>query len=286
MKKIYFIFAFVALSTFAISCSSDDGGSSSNSSSLTVNGSNVSFSNVLAQKSENSLAIIANASDGASIQILFNKFGNLESVTYDDADFNSYYNYQHYKSNYFTFNLVSINESNKRVKIDYSGTLYEDETDLNSNSITVSGSFDVNYIVQTPAISGLGVTCKIGGSNWYATDGYTNNGIGFDDFILRELSDDQNMISLGFNSVNNGPGTYIFTSSTNTNFAHLSKFNTTTLEYVDYNCVGSIVVTSKTSAGFIGYFIEGTYSFTATNPTNSSDVIQVTNGVFKEYYSW
>jgi hypothetical protein len=290
MKKIFSILTFVALSTFVISCSSDSSSSSSsNTFNYTYEGNAVTISNISAQKSENSLVVSGTASDGQAIEFTFDKFGNLgtaESFSLTSFDFVDTYNYQNYNSNYFTFNLISIDESAKRLKVSFSGNLYEEATSLSSNSVTVSGDFDVKYTDVTPTVPGLEVYAKIGGQDWYSTNSYTNNGNSFDDFILRELSSDENMISLGFDSTNNGPGTYNFTPSTSTNFVKLSKFNTTNLTYTDYNCTGSVIVSSKTSAGFIGYIIEGTYSFTATNPSNSSQTIQVTNGRFKTYYSW
>ena len=290
--RITKIISFLFLVALTASCSSSDSGGSSSGNSFTYNksGSNVPITIIQAQMSESQIVVSGTASDGRSIQFEFDKFGNLGTVLQTPSDSSSeewHYNYQNFSGHYFTFNMISYNESTHRVKVTYSGTLYEEAYNSTSPSIEVSGEFDVVCTVQTPIIPGLDVRCKIGGFNWYSTNSYTNNGNTSDDFILRELSDDENMISLGFDSTNNGPSTYNFTASTPTNFAHLSKFDTTTLDYVDYNCVGSVIVTSKTSLGIgLGYLIEGTYSFTATNPSNPSDQIQVTEGYFKTNYLW
>ena len=120
MKKIKFL-SFLFLSIFITSCSSDsDSGDSSTSNGLTVNGSAVSITSATALRVENSLAIVAYASDGSSMDLSFDKFGNLGEVRYFDADFNSKETFQHFKSNYFTFNLISINESQKKVKVSFS----------------------------------------------------------------------------------------------------------------------------------------------------------------------
>ncbi|WP_026712046.1 DUF6252 family protein [Flavobacterium filum] len=272
MKILKFILIFVLAGL--TSCSSDSSGGSSVSNALTVNGTTVTLGTVIAQKSEESLFIYASASDGSSIQIGFNKYGNLESVIYDDQNFNSFYNYQYFKSNYFDFDLISINESNNSVKISYSGTLYSNENDLESNSISISGSFNVNYINQTPLIEGLGLSCKIGGQNWYETDFWDN---GFSNVDRKFISDDDKMIIMNFEDESIEPGTYTFNGS-NVNKLSLAKFNTTTKEYDSYNTSGTVTITSNTIVSGVVRVIEGTFSFTATNGSNT---IEVTNGTFK-----
>jgi hypothetical protein len=273
MKKIKLL-SFVFLTALLISCSSDSSGESSVSSALTVNGNNVTLGAVVAQKSEESLLIYSTASDGSSIQIGFNKYGNLESVIYDDQNFNSFYNYQYFKSNYFDFDLISLNESNNSVKISYSGTLYSNENDLESDSISISGSFNVNYINQTPLIEGLGLSCKISGQNWYETDFWDN---GFSNVDRKFINDDDKMIVMNFEDESIEPGTYTFNGS-NANKISLAKFNTTTKEYDSYDTNGTVTITSNTIVSGVVRVIEGTFSFTATN---GSSTIEVTNGAFK-----
>jgi hypothetical protein len=288
LKLIPCLFVLVILA----SCSSSDdldGGQGENTFSYTYNGNNVAISQIQAQKSENTLAVSGVAANGQAIEFTFNKFGNLgtaSSFSVSDFNFPSSQNYMNFCSHYFTFNLVSIDETSKRVHVTFSGNLYEEPYDLTTPSYPVSGEFDVTYTEVTPQVPGLEVFCKIGGNDWYATNSSMTNGITMDYFIMDESNDSDKSIYLAFDSFNNDPGTYNFTTTTNTTYAKLVKFDPATEDFILYNCAGTLTVTSKTSAGFIGYYIEGTYSFTATNPTNSSDVIQVTNGRFKSYYSW
>lgn len=272
MKILKFISIFILAGL--TSCSSDSSGESSVSNALTVNGNTVTLGTVIAQKSEETLFIYASASDGSSIQIGFNKYGNLESVIYDDQNFNSFYNYQYFKSNYFDFDLISINESNNSVKISYSGNLYSNENDLESDSVSISGSFNVNYINQTPLIEGLGLSCKIGGQNWYETDFWDN---GFSNVDRKFINDDDKMIIMNFEDESIEPGTYTFNGS-NVNKLSLAKFNTTTKEYDSYDTSGTVTITSNTIVSGVVRVIEGTFSFTATNGSNT---IEVTNGTFK-----
>lgn len=273
MKKIKLVYLLVLVIS-AISCSSDGDGGSSVQTALTVNGNSVTLSNVFAQKSERTMSIYATGNDDSSIEIIFNQFGDLESVNYDDADFNSYYNYQYYKSNYFTFNIVSLDEANNRVKVSYSGTLYSDETNLNSESINVSGSFDTEYVNQTPSIAGIGLSCKINGQNWYETDFWDNGIFNVD---RKYISDDENMIVMNLTEEEIATGTYSFTNNSQ-NKIGFAKFNTTTKEYDYYQTTGTLTITSNTVVSSFVRIVEGTFSFTATN---GSSTIQITNGVFK-----
>ena len=288
MKTIKFI-VLLSLSVILNSCSSssdDNSDVSPNTFNYKVNGVVIPITNIIARKSENALVVSGVGANGEGVDVEFNKFGNLRNVeffTMSDPTRSVFYDYS---SNYFNFQLVSIDEVNKRVVVQFSGRLYEDDGDLTSNFVQVEGNFDVNYQDIAPNVPGLMIFAKIGGADWYSTKSYTTNGNGFDDFILRHNNDDQNQIGIGFDSTNNGIGTYNFTPSTVTNFVHLSKYDTTTNLYLEYNCTGTLKVTGKTPVLFGGYIIEGTYSFTAANPSNPAQQIQVTQGTFKTYYNW
>lgn len=284
MRKIIKIIAFIAISISAVSCSSDsDGGGSggANNSTFKYNGTDIVLTTIEAQKSENSLYIYASSDDGTEIDLTFNKFGNLEgiSVVSMNPNYSEYYNYKHFNSNYFNFNLISINENTKRVKVSFSGVLYEDDTDMTSNSITVNGSFEVDYQLAEPIYSGLGTFCKIGGNDWHATTFWDE---GFWSVERKVISDDENMLTFEFEDEYIEAGTYNFTS-TSANKIYLSKFNTTTKTYTQYNCTGSFVVQSNLS-GTNFRMIEGTFSLTATNPSSPSQQIQITNGSFKSNF--
>ncbi len=290
MKTIKFL-GLLVFSIVFFSCSSGDDDSSSaspNTFTYTYAGANVPITQIIARKSEDRIVISGQAANGQGIDVEFNKFGNLGTIeSFSTTDFSFPFTSVFYDNtaNYFNFQLISIDEVNKRVVVQFSGKLYDDDTDLTSQFVQVSGSIDVNYQEVTPNIPGLQVSATIGGSPWYSTKSYTNGGSSFDDFVLRYQNDDQNRISIGFDSGNNNVGTYNFTPSSSTNFVHLAKYNTTTSMFDEYNCTGSMIVTSKTPVNIGGYIIEGTYTFTAVNPSNAAQQIQVTQGVFKTYYN-
>lgn len=277
MKKIKLL-SFLFLSILITSCSSDgDSGDSTPISSFTLNGTNVALTSATALRVENTLAIVAHASDGSSMDLSFDKFGNLGEIRYFDAEFNSKENFQHFKANYFTFNLISINETQKKVQVSFSGNLYEERDDLNSASITVSGSFDLPYTEQTPIVSDLGLTCKIAGTDWYNVEIWDNGWWSVD---RKFISDDEYMIIMKFTDESIQPGNYNFTTSSE-NGIQLAKYDTETNTYTEYNAVGTLTISSNSEFSPLINLVEGTFSFTATNPSDPTDQIQVTNGSFK-----
>ncbi len=276
MKILKLIPCLFVLIILASCSSSDGGGGGSDASSFSLNGSQVNLTGVMAQRGDNTFVISADTPDGSSIQLEFNKFGNLAEFSYWE-EFDVYKNFQYYKSNYFTFNLISVDESARRVKVSFSGNLYLDENDLTSATKQISGSFDLPYTVTTPVLSGLGLQCKIAGNDWYQTQFWDN---GFGNVDRKYISDDDKMIIMQFIDEDIALGTYTFTTSSN-NKIQLAKYDTTTNTFTQYNTSGTVTVTSNSFPIFGIRIIEGTYSFTATNPSNASEQIQVTNGAFK-----
>lgn len=292
MKKLQ-LFAFLFIASLAISCSSDDGGDSTGGPfeptfEYTFDGNPLNISVSSGQKSGNSMVVVAGDSQGNSIQFQFDKFGNLGSVSATPSDFEmpDYDSHKNYSGHYFTFDLIEINEAEKTVKASFSGKLYEDNEDLNSDFKEVSGTFWVKYVEMTPAVAGLEVSAKINGNDWYATNSFTTNGTGsFETFIHHELSDDEYKIMLGFDDSNMTAGVRNFTPATETIYATIAKYNLQTKFYETFNATGTMTITGTESFG-IFTIVSGTYSFSAVNPSNSSETIQVTDGKFKSVYSW
>jgi hypothetical protein len=277
MKQI--ILLTVIISIFLSSCSSSSNSEdSNNSSSFTLNGNQVNLTSATAQKSGNTIFVKAIVSNGVSLEILFNKFGNLASFRYNSVT--DYFAYKYFKSNYFTFKLISLDEATKRVKISYSGKIYEDDTDLTSNSMQISGAFDLPYVVVTPTIADLGVSCKISGNNWYHTDAWDN---GLQTVDSKFINDNNDVIVMNLLSRTIAPGTYNFSTSSNVKMM-LGKFNTTNLSYEYYNSNGSLIITSNTILSNGIRVLEGTFTFVATNPANPSNQIQVSNGIIKTLF--
>lgn len=189
--------------------------------------------------------------------------------------------YPDFSSNYFDFNLVSIDEVNKRVKFNFNGTIYQFLDNLDFERNEVSGEFDVYYIDNITLIPGLTNEAVINGDNWRRVS-FTRTTSG-NNILVDSKSDDAYKILINFeNSI--VPGTYTFTPSSTTNRVYLAKFNTDTRTYTTYQTTGTMNITAKTTLlGANSFTLTGNYSITATNPNDSNDVIQVTNGIFKVY---
>jgi hypothetical protein len=289
LKVIPLLFALIILNA----CSSDSGdsgggGSTADSFTYKVEGVDVPVPTITAIRHENIIEILGQNADGRSMFLTFNKFGQLiratsTSTTTDPFNWkNSAYDFS---LNTFDFELVSLDETNKTVSVTYSGKLYDDEYDLaNSTFTNVSGTANVHYTETAPAVTGLGVTAKIAGNDWRAVKvGLTNNGA-IENVVVDENSDDAYKIGFYMDQINTAAGTFTFTGASANNKVILSKYDSVTNEYVDYTCSGTFQLTLKDTDGFGNTIISGTFSFTAVPPTGPT--IQVTNGVFKEYYNW
>jgi len=71
-------------------------------------------------------------------------------------------------------------------------------------------------------------------------------------------------------------GTFPFTSNDFANRISVQKFDLATHEFINYNVSGTITYTAVND-----FYVEGTFSLTATHPSNNSKVV-ITNGKFKE----
>ena len=288
--KFIRVFAVLLVISIFSSCSSDESSGSSNpkeSFTYKLNNLNVPIVSWTAVRTENFIEVLGIASDGSSIYASFDKFGHFErigstspvssSIPWRDS-------FYEFSSNYFNFELVSLDETNKTVKVNFSGKLYEDMFDLSSSSSSVEGNFYVKYVDQpAPEVTGLGTSLKINGTNWRSikesqTDGFFSGS----DITLTAQSDDAYAFGLTINHNNTQKGTYNFTPSTTVNKVVLSKYDPLTNSYVDFAGTGTLVITDKI-VGSQYTIIKGTYVFNAKDPkTNISTTI--TEGAFKTIY--
>lgn len=193
----------------------------------------------------------------------------------------NYKNYKNFPANYFHITIISINEVTKRIKFTVSGKLYSNDSNLDSESIDLEGDFDLKYTgdlgTTPPAFQTAGMdqhcTAKLNGTQWTA---------------LRELVDgeftaeDPYKIEIKF-PLTATVGSYNLISNSSINYLRFSKFNTVTKVFDYYNVSGVLNQSYREFHGAGNYSLFGTFSFTALNPNNPSDVIQVTDGSFRSY---
>lgn len=262
---------------------------SGDSFTYTLDAQTVPVTDIVAQKSEDWIGVSGRSADGRVIEVQFNKYGNFKGVsTYsilEDSNVPDRDSYHYYKSNYFDFELVSIDEVAKRVSVTFSGKLYDDQYDITSDFSVVDGSFTVAYTDVAPQVSGLKVEAKINGNQWYATETEEQTGGFFtgENVTLYASNDSQYTLSTTINHETTEVGTYTFTNSSANNKVGLSIYETATLQDITFPTTsGTLKITEKT-VGAQFTIISGTFSLTAFNPFTQG-TITVSDGTFKRVY--
>ena len=288
MKKFKFIL-FVVLAATLGSCSSDSSSSSSTNEyfNYKIDGETISVPQWDAIRSENTIEVAGQGSNGKTIYFHFNSLGNIGSVdTYSVSDFSvpNRGAQGYYTNESFNFNLESINETNKTVKVSFSGKVFEDEYNLSSDFVLVEGNFQVKYTDATPQVAGLGVSANVAGNDWISSNEDQSGGFfSGSDITLDSYNGDVYRIGVTTNHDNTTIAAYNFTPSTSTNTVKISKYNTSLNYFEEYDCTGTLNITNKQVGNQITV-ISGTFSFTAIDP-NTSAQITITDGTFKQVYS-
>lgn len=295
MKK-HLIGFVVVLAIFCSSCSSDSSSTPDDTPThdyfkMTVDGTEINFNTT---PNINDYNTVAYSHEGDKITAIINSgffagstYWNRYDLTFDKLgnflsfkrNTNGYSNYIYYPAHYFTFNVISRDEVNKRIKISFSGRIYVDKTNLNSESNEISGEFETSYGTDFTGDFNLGSSvpqycnAKFNGTPWYAK---------FEGYYSIFTAEDAYKIVTHFD-INAAPGSYNVTPGSTTNYIRFLKFNTTTLTYDNYDVTGVLAHSYREFHGANQYSYIGTFSFTAVNPNNPSDVIQVTDGTFRSY---
>lgn len=281
--------------SFMVSCSSDDSsdvvnGGGEDSFSFTIDGQQKNITQWSATKSERDFVVYGVADDGMAIQFIFNKYGNIGEIsTFSIESFEvpSRYNHYYNRAEFFNFELVSVDEANHKVNVNYSGKVYDEDMDLTSDFSVVEGSFNLTYTEVQPQVSGLGLSATLNGQDWYGTTTSTSyeGGFGSTAIVSNNFdSDNEYGISVLVTSGEEGTGSYAFDEASNTNKIVVWGYDTendTQVEYV--TTAGTLNITERTDLG-LGYtLIGGTFTATATNQ-ETNDTVTITNGIFKGVY--
>jgi len=288
MTKIKFI-AFILLTTLITSCSSDENNSDNPSTvgsfDFVYNNEAKKISSWEAIKMDDFIEVSGQTTDGIGIDLKFNTYGNLyQGFTHGTSTPSIVPMHEVseiFTANTFTFTMVELNTTNKTVKVKFSGKLYDDGYDFESNYsinpsnfITVSGSFDVSYTNLVPDIPGLGTFAKIDGKDWHAMSfGSTTS---LSQTALNVENDGEYNLGIVFPKGDLKTGTFPFTSNNFANRISFEKFDLATHEFIEYNVAGTVTYTTVTN-----YYVEGTFNLVATHPVNGTKIV-ITEGKFKE----
>lgn len=276
----FFAVLFTAVSLFSCSSDSSSDDTTDNSAdyfNLTYNGQAKTVNSWVAIKQEDFIEVSGDTPDGLGISLKFNTHGNLyEAFTHPNTPSSTIPtsgSFAYFSNSTFTFQLVELNTTNKTIKVNFSGKLYEDEYDHTSATNTVSGSFKIPYTSVTPPISGIGTYAKINGQDWYGIQKYASgNG---STMTLYEQNGGEYIIGIVYPDSSLQTGTFNFSNNSASNRISFSKYDPVTHEEIEYNVSGTITYTQASTLA------QGTFSLTATHPTNGSTVT-ITNGTFKE----
>ncbi|OYU84999.1 MAG: hypothetical protein CFE24_04200 [Flavobacterium sp. BFFFF2] len=224
-------------------------------------------------------------------KLSFDKAGHLGTLNVDLKTGSShltslFYSLTNYSSHYINLNIISVDEVNQQIKGTLSGNIYHDPLNRNSESKFVSINFDCPYMEVIPVVQNLYNQAKINGIAWDSTNKYITSGAFGDNNNLTEhyVSDNEYEIMVNYNLGSTAVGTYNFTNTTATNTVKFAKYDVSSGTNVNYICSGTLKVVKRTNqfnSSAHAVILYGNYSFTAVNPNDSNDVVQVTDGSFK-----
>lgn len=280
MTKIKFI-AFILFATIISSCSSDNSDESQSESffKFTYDGKTQNVKTWEAQKQGDFIEVMGTSEEGIAIDFKFNSYGNLYQALTNPVTNNNNIPWlqasENFTSNTFTFTLENLNTTDKTVQVKFSGKVYEDGYDYESDFVNVTGSFKVSYKEITPQVEGLGTFAKIDGKDWH--------GLSFDGTIENQTTkiiyaenDGEYTIGIAFPDYNAKTGTYNFTSNNSAYKISFQKYDVATHESITYDVSGTVTFTTLNSV-----LAAGTFSLTATHPTTKAKIV-ISNGTFKE----
>lgn len=201
--------------------------------------------------------------------------------------FNDYHSFIHFPANWFDIQIASIDEINHKIKFTFAGDIFHDRRDMGTESKHVSGEveaayevgepWDENILFYTPVMN-LEQYCRASknAEPWkayfeYDKSAFTNSG--------------PDRVEIHF-AADAAPGSFNFTSSSTDNYVRYAKFNTTTLVYDYYETSGMVAHSYKEYMGGNQYNFIGTFSFTAINPNNPTDVVTMTAGEFRSLHQF
>ena len=282
MKKILKVLLLLGFTLYLTSCSSDDNNINTVEpvNLLKINDINVPVTIARAIKTDNLINIEVTGAFG-SIYFYINPSGKMYDATGEINSANEgviFENFENNPSIEFDFNLLEFDPITKKIKGKFTGKLYSDRNDLNSESSKWDGFFNITYVenVIPGNSSNLLTTAKIGTLDWVGTSfSYSPNNFQ-NTYGLKIKSNDAHFMNIVIPFYNRIIGNYTFNSSSQVYKVFFYKYDSTLNELVEYSTSGNINFTDINS-----YFVQGTFNFIATHPTNGT-TINVTNGVFKE----
>ncbi len=245
---------------------------------LFVNGQNQGLIDANFTRTEN----LFNHLGGGIINFTADGKLSLFKIRYNDPNNGTSKDFQNYSPNsqhFFNFSLTNLNEVKKTFKISFSGYVYANPLNLNSESKYVNGEVKGKYVDRIPFVFGITHKAKINNVLWEKTYGTTQVIPGATPRVIKhDFDNGLYKIEIHFNHGVVSVGNYNFSNSDISNKIVVMKYNMTTHTYEKYIGTGSLNFLS------VDGIYRGVYQFNGNNENNPEDVIQVTEGSFKFKY--
>lgn len=218
--------------------------------------------------------------------LIFDKYGNLGFASDVNVSTNSAFgNFAYNSAEHFNFQLEEFDEAKGTVKGNYSGKLYSDPKDLNSDFINLEGSFYLKVFEQSNGeVTRPLLNLKMNNIDWRPTRQldyqFPYEGTP-DGRVTQFVSDDPFKLVIGY-LLDNQEQMHSFDNTNTDFFVRLGKYNPVTNQFDYYTTsLGTINITDAGYGPFSGgYLCKGTFSLTATNPIVPFDTITITDGNF------
>lgn len=302
MTKVKFI-TFLLLSVFISSCASDSDTDSDKEKqtleyTINYNGASLLFPDLKAVRDGDYFSIGETIDmpqtprpdqTASDFSLYFHADGTLLKAAIRDKSLGDYiYSPFYFSKNLFKFNLEKIDETDKKIKVSFSGNLYEHYWDqIYQYNKKINGSIWISYTEQGAVNSHRtnGTTMKINGQNWRGL-GYQSPNYSSRVRLLKINGDTEYGVGIVFPNSIPKKGKYTFKNSSEMETEYtvtFYKYSPNTIGPDDYSrgpvqyiTTGVLEITDITAAGIIG-----TFSFTAVNP-DTKETVTVKDGIFTE----
>lgn len=286
--------SFTVLLTILFACSSDSDPDSKKNPldrfDINYDGKSLVLSNLYASTDGNYFLITGSKygkkeADGYpltnSLSLFFHKDGTLINASMYDISIKNYLSSSFYFSkDSFKFQIENIDEVNKRINVNFEGTLYERY--IVGAQEEVNGSISIVYKDSNPSGTNkenFGTTMKVNDQNWRGLCTTSTLSSGEITHVLNIKGDSQYSINIVVPKENLKIGTYTFSKNSDVYKDYTVNF----FRYYANSGLNEFISSGKLTITEIekGRNIIGTFSLTATNPI-TNETVSVTEGNFKE----
>ncbi len=282
MKDFIKLFLIALFLVFLGCSSSNEGDDIENSFSVTIDGVDYVFDTFYANKSYDNYVVLGSNSNDENFYLSFNQNGVLERADFYSTDFSVdlyYSSLFYFPKETFNLNNIMIDTENNIVRGSLDGTIYEDESNLISNSLTINqGAFNLVYTSMTQNFD-IYVDATINGERFESIKHSISENQS-SDMVYGGISDNELTLAITTNRQSVQPGSYSFSNSNQTNSFAIYYINPYNDTFENYNVSGTLVVDEVVSGSQT--IVTGSFSGIATNELG--ETFTITDGIYNLVY--